>query len=215
MLKIDKDCRLTGKDLNFILECKYEIKEQFNVSADKIGTSRWQADGYFTTFRAVKNYLIKENKISEENMVDFNAIIEKFDEAVKKFENITLPKEDNVKIIVNDKWYVVGSRLFFRVVKKEQIQKHRFTKEENIGKDKFINVGFTPNISIALKTILNEEILELVSIEKEISYSDIESIINNIVLNAESLTVEDARPEDQLEIDESICKNNDCIDMEE
>lgn len=215
MLKIDKNYRLTGKDLNFVLEYSHEIKEHFNVSSDKIGTSRWQTAGYFSAFTSVKSYLVNKNNISEENMIAFNSIVDKFNSAIESFKDIVLHKENNVKIIVNNKWYIVGSRMFFRIVKKEQIQKHRFTKEENIGKDKFINMGSVPNIVIALKSIMNEEILELLSSDNEIKYADIEYIIDKLVSDSKSLLIEDATSDDQLKIDEQDYEDNEDTNLSE
>ena len=215
MLKIDENYRLTGKDLNFVLEYSHEIKEHFNVSSDKIGTSRWQTAGYFSTFTSVKSYLVSKDNVSEENMIAFNSIVDKFNNAMETFKDIVLHKENNVKIIVNNKWYIVGSRMFFRIVKKEQIQKHRFTKEENIGKDKFINMGSVPNIIIALKSIMNEEILELLSSDKEIKYADIEYIIDKLVSDSKSLLIEDVTSDDQLQIDEHDYEDNEDVDLSE
>lgn len=215
MLTINNNYRLVGKDLNFVLEYNHEIKDHFKVSCDKIGTNRWQTAGYFTTFSSVKSYLVKQDNIPEQEMVLFNSVVDKVNNAVKSFMDIKLHKENNVKIIINDKWYIVGSNMFFRIVKKEQIQKHRFTKEENIGKDKFINIGSVPNISIGLKSILNEELLEILCSDNEITYADIESVVDRILLDSKSLVTEDASSEDHLQINENDYENNEYIGEDE
>lgn len=204
MIIINENYRIVGKDLNFTVESNQEIKEHFMTSPEKVGTKRWQTIGYLSTFGAIINFLLKQEDIQEKDLEDIKAIAEKIDSIIECHKNIDVNKAAHIKAIVNDRWYIVGTDMCYRIIKKEQIQSSRFTKEENVGKDKFISVGFVPNITLGLKTILNEIVLEHTSEKEETPISKLNEIIEEFIQDAENLVIEETSAEN----------SNDDIDLE-
>lgn len=199
MIKINENYRIVGKDLNFTVESNQEIKEHFMTSPEKVGTKRWQTIGYLSTFGAIIKFLLKQEDVKEKDLEDLKTIAEKIDSIVECNKNIDINKAAHIKVIVNDRWYIVGTDMCYRIVKKEQIQSSRFTKEENVGKDKFISVGFVPNITIGLKTILNEIVLEHTSEREETHISKLDEIVERFIQDAESLVIEETSAENSNE----------------
>lgn len=200
MLVLTKDYRLTGRDLNFVLENNQIIKEHFMTNPDNVGTSKWQTVGYFSTFTSVENYLRKKTDINEDTLSDFYNLLDNVNKAIKSFESITIPNMLYMKVVVNKDWHFVGTNMFYRIIKRESIQSHRFTKEENIGKDKFINIGAAPNVHIALKTILNEIILSFLSKKECNTIDDIQSLLESFKRDVENLEFIEVTPNNSEDV---------------
>lgn len=187
MLVLTKDYRLIGRDLNFVLENNQIIKEHFMTNPDNIGGSKWQTVGYFSTFSSVENYLKNKTDINDHELSDFYSLIESTNKMIKSFENIKTPNKQHIKVVVNKDWHFIGTSMFYRIIKRESIQSHRFTKEENVGKDKFVNIGVAPNVHIALKTILNETILNFLSEKECKTIDDIKLLLKSFERDIENL----------------------------
>lgn len=191
MIYIDENYRILSKDLNLVIECNQEVKEHFNTNPDKVGTKRWQTIGYFTTFGASVKFLRKEEGVNEDALRKIEEIQTKIEAGLEEYKKIQVDKSKNSKIIVNDKWYIVGTDMIYRMIKKEQIQSSRFTKEENVGKDKFISMGFVPDVVVGLKTILNETILEHLTEKNNSTLEDLMALVDTYIENVKNIYTED------------------------
>lgn len=187
MLTLTKDYRLIGRDLNFVLENNQTIKEHFMTNPENVGASKWQVIAYFSTFSSVESYLREKTDIKEDELIDFYNLLENANKIIKSLENIETPNMPHMKVVVNKDWYFIGTNMFYRIIKRESIQSHRFTKEENIGKDKFINIGASPNVHIALKRILNEIILDFLSEKESKTIDDIKALLETFKRDIENL----------------------------
>jgi len=188
MLTLTKDYRIIGRDLNFVLEHKQTIKEHVMTNPENIGSSKWQVIAYFSTFSAIESYLRNKTNINEDELIDLYKLLEDINDLIQSLENIKVPNMPHMKIVVNKDWYFKGTNMFYRVIKRESITNHRFTKEENVGKDKFINIGVCPNVHIALKRVLNEIILDFLSEKEYSTIDDIKLLLELFKLDIENLT---------------------------
>lgn len=194
MLLLTKDYRLVGRDLNFVLENNQPIKEHFMTNPENVGASKWQVIAYFSTLNPIESYLRNKTNIKEDELIDFYSLLENINEIIGSFESIVIPNMPHMKVILNEDWYFIGTSMFYRIIKRESIQSHRFTKEENVGKDKFINIGATPNIHIALKRVLNEIILDFLSDKDLKTIEDIKTLLETFKKDIRNLKFIEVSP---------------------
>lgn len=210
MLTLTKDYRIIGRDLNFVLENKQTIKEHIMTNPENIGASKWQVMAYFSTFPAIESYLRNKTNINENELNDFYNLLEEINDVIKSLDNIEVPNIPHMKVVVNKDWYFKGSNMFYKVIKRESIKNHRFTKEENVGKDKFINIGVCPNVHIALKRILNEIILDFLAEKESSTVDDIKILVDIFKLDIENLKFMEITPE---KTDESSYTEESCDEV--
>lgn len=194
MIKITENYRLIGKDLNFTIESNYTVKENAMTNPENIGASRWQTIGYFTTFTAIENFVKNKMNVNEEEINNLYDLLDYTNNIIESFKSVEIPKNIHLKVIVNQDWYFIGTNMFYRIIKRESIKNHRFTKEENIGKDKFINIGATPNAYLSLKTILNTILLEYLSSDEYNTIDEIKKVIDSFVADVEKIKFIEVSP---------------------
>lgn len=199
MIKINENYTITGRDLNFIIECSNENKEISLDESEKVASKR---NKYFSTVEGVCNFLEKQDSIEEDTLNSLRELSEKIVQVYNNFSEIELEKNRKVKIDINNSWFIVGTYACYRIIKKEYIKESRFTKEENIGKDKFITCGFAPNLHIALKIILSESVLEFLSKEDDNSIKDLKEYIDTMVSYMNKMTIVDTDDVDMDNDDE-------------
>lgn len=214
MILINNDYKIIGKDLNIVVESKQVIKDHNLPNRENVGTSRWQTAGYFTNFTSVIDFLAKQDGISEAELEGLSRLTDKVNQAIEDFKNIKVQEDLHLKVALNKDWYMAGTSMFYRTIKREEIQVHRFTKEENVGKDKFINTGAVPNISMGLKSILNECILDFLATGDENSYEELEILIDKIISDSQNLNIEEVS-QDSDELENDFDEASDDIEDEE
>lgn len=203
MIKINEKYTLVGKDLNLIVECIQDSSLE-NKDVEKNYMKR---NKYFSTYEGLYSFLDKLNLEDNENITKAEYILEKLKNAYEEFKNIDIGTISNKKIEIGDFWYLISESNFYRLVKKEFIKKSRFTKEENIGKDKFITYGFVPNVPVGLKIISNEIIIEFLSRESEDTMDELDKTIDNYLLDVQNLKISDTNNDIEYIEDEEDSSN--------
>lgn len=209
MIKINENYTITGRDLNFIIECSNENKEINLDDSEKTASKR---NKYFSTVEGVCSFLQGQDNIDENMLNSLKELSDKVVEIYNSFSEMELEKSRKVKIDINGSWFIVGTYACYRIIKKEYIKESRFTKEENIGKDKFITYGFVPNLHIALKIVLSESILEFLSKEDNNNIKDLEEYIDTMVSYINKMTVSDT---DDVDIDNDDEDEEDLVGSDE
>lgn len=195
MIKINDSYTILGRDLNFIVECSNENRE---VNPDELEKNSSKRNKYFSTIEGLCSFLTSQDNIDEDNLTKLRNVSDKVLNVYNSFLDIELEKNRKVKIDVDGTWFIIGTYACYRIIKKEYIKESRFTKEENIGKDKFITYGFSPNLYIALKIILSESLLDFLSKEDNSSIEDVECHIDKMVSSINSMVIVDT---DETDID--------------
>lgn len=188
-MNVNENYRLTSRDINFIIEKHQIVQEGINTNPENIGMSRWCTDGYYSSFITAIDALEKKESISSEELASFISIKEKVSDAIEEFAQIEFDEDNYLNVTINGDWSLKGKNSNFQMIHRQIIQEHRFVKKENIGKDKFVSLGFTPNVGMALKTILNMELMWLIS-EDNTTLNDVEALIENIVQCSKHITYE-------------------------
>lgn len=215
MIKINDYYTVLGRDLNYIVECSNENRD---LTVDESEKTSGKKNKYFSSIEGVCNFLLKQDNINESALDEFKKLLDSVILIHSDFEKIDIAKHKKVKIGINETWFIVGTYSCYRIIKKEYIKESRFTKEENIGKDKFITYGFAPNIYISLKIILSEIMLEFLSKEDNNTVEDLKEHINRTLEHIKNMDIAEV-DESELETDdesqlEAYDEINDCVDSE-
>ena len=188
MIKINQNYTIIGKDLNFIIECVHDTKDLEEQDKEKNSTKKSK---YFSTFQGMVDFLCNQEDIDLEDLSGVKNICEKVNKIIDNLKHIDIDKTKSLTFIIGENWQILGSYMFYKIVKKETIQKSRFTKEENIGKDKHVTLGFVPTLYIGLRVILNQIILDGLSNTDYTDLSDLELAVDMFVEDLNSFKIEE------------------------
>lgn len=205
MIKINNYYTILGRDLNYIIECSNENKDLGADEVEKVSSKR---NKYFSSIESVCSFVAKQDNIEESIIDEFQALKEKVTLIYQNFEGMEVDKSRKIKIDIAGMWFIIGTDSCYRIIKKEYIKESRFTKEENIGKDKFITCGFAPNVYISLKIILGEILLEFLGKEENCTINDLEECIDKAVSDIKNMTILDADDSEIIEDEEEVSDSN-------
>ena len=207
MILINDNIRIVTRDFNFVIETLTEVQDGFMTNPENVGSTKWVNNGYFSNLSTLLKALVRDFSLTNEEEDKVNNLYQNIDEALKSFDDITIDVDDSMqhKIVVNDKWFLVGCSMIYRMIKKEQIQQSRFTKEENVGKDKFVVNGFVPNISVGLKSILNRTLIDLIDTDANLTFAKVVEAINEFVDNSNNIYTEDCLQNYDIESEDDSC----------
>lgn len=219
MINIDNKIRISSHGLDFFIEKKQKITDHFLAQKENIGTDRWNIQGYYSSLPWLCKELIEKYDLDENMISRLTQIKEKIEEAIESFikYNIDSESQSYYKIIIDEDWSAVGKKMHFIVTQRSTIIEHRFTKQENVGKDKFTTYGHLPQVNLILKAVLNEKIINLASSSEEFDIDDIDVTVDYFIENLENLTIKELNEGEYIEendedidedIDEIIEENN-------
>ena len=216
MINLNENYSIIGKDLNIILRSKRSINDATTLSENNDELDdKFKFGGYFSTISAIYSHIKKTNLLEESEIEEFKNTVENYNEAINSFSGIDslLCATNKLKINVTPNWSVFINGEIFTLIKTEQIKESRFTKEENVGKDKYINYGYPRNLAYSLKSILENIVLDFLSKTEENTLADLNKEISEYLDFVSCLKIDELTDEQGIDdIENEFEEDNEFIE---